>query len=119
MKVHAVLAMAAVALSGCNSLDSDCRYDRSRHLWLTEHGTYGRDPVSGDPVWVTAAVTRSYQGETYYFESEEDAREFSTSPARFSYDGQEADGPEPAGPAARFRASNGVPGDSLLPRAGR
>ncbi len=98
MKLLAVPLLAILAVPGCDSVGSDCRYDRSSHLWSTDHGTFGRDPVSGDPVWVTVAVTRSYQGETYYFESEEHAREFSSSPARFVYDGRDPDRPEPAVP---------------------
>ena len=91
MKVPAVLLWATVALGGCESFDSDGHYDRSRHLWSTDHGTFGRDPISGGLVWITAAVTRSYQGEMYYFESEEHAREFSANPARFTDDDRDSE----------------------------
>jgi YHS domain-containing protein len=91
MRTDAFLVAAALSLSGCSSLDSGARYNRSTHLCCTDHGTYGRDPVSGDPVWVTSAITRTYRGETYYFQSEDHAREFVAAPERFAYDDREAE----------------------------
>jgi YHS domain-containing protein len=55
------------------------------HTWTTDHGVLALDHISRNRVDVTQAVRRPYLGETYYFESEANARVFEAKPYSFLY----------------------------------
>jgi YHS domain-containing protein len=55
------------------------------HTWTTDHGVYAMDHISRRKIDVTQAVRRNYMGETYYFESDENARKFDSNPWAYLY----------------------------------
>lgn len=55
------------------------------HTWTTDHGIFAMDHISRRKVDITTAVSRRYLGETYYFESEANAREFEANPWAYLY----------------------------------
>ena len=55
------------------------------HTWTTDHGVFAMDHVSRKLVDITAAVQRNYLGETYYFQSERNARIFDSNPWAYLY----------------------------------
>ncbi|WP_230951680.1 YHS domain-containing protein [Burkholderia diffusa] len=46
-----------------------------------------RDPVNGQPVDQAHALTSIFDGQTYYFESEQSREEFNRDPQRFAHGG--------------------------------
>jgi YHS domain-containing protein len=77
-----VLALALLLGVGC--ADSG-EFSWVTHTWTTEHGVFALDHVSRKKVDVTTAVQRRYLGETYYFESEDNARVFDSNPWAYLY----------------------------------
>jgi YHS domain-containing protein len=76
-------ALSAIVLAiGCSSSGD---YSWVTHIWTTDHGVFAMDHVSRNKVDVTQAVRRTYLGETYYFENEENARVFDRRPAACTY----------------------------------
>jgi YHS domain-containing protein len=84
MKYFMMAGALAMALVSCES-GPEGDYNNSTHVWTTDHGTFGKDPISGNQVDVTKAVTRVYQGQRYYFQSEENARRFDSNPSSYAY----------------------------------
>ena len=84
-----------LALAGCTIIHQE-EYNPRTHTWSTGRAVYGRDPVSGKAVDVSAAIVRHYLGEPYYFESENNARLFEEHPSRFMYEGDRPDVTPPA-----------------------
>lgn len=77
MRIRTAL-FGIVILSGCVSEQGD--YSWVTHTWTTERGIFALDHVSRRMVDISTAVRRSYLGETYYFESETNARVFDVNP---------------------------------------
>jgi YHS domain-containing protein len=88
MKTFVIAGALALALVSCES-SPEGDYNNSTHVWTTDHGTFGKDPISGHQVDVTRAVTRIYQGQPYYFENEENARRFDQNPSSYAYSGNQ------------------------------
>jgi YHS domain-containing protein len=78
------LLLAAAILSGIGCADSG-DFSWVTHTWSTDHGVFALDHVSRRKVDVTKAVRRTYLGETYYFENEENARVFDSNPWAYLY----------------------------------
>ena len=76
------IGLLVLAAGGC--VDSG-NFSWITHTWTTDHGVYALDHVSRNKVEVTEAVRRNYLGETYYFESEENARVFDRNPWAYLY----------------------------------
>lgn len=85
MRLIVIALLLGGVLAGCSS-SSEENYNRSNHTWTTDHGTFGKDPISKNKVEVSRAVRRSYLGEVYYFENEANARAFDAHPSRYIYD---------------------------------
>jgi YHS domain-containing protein len=88
MKTFVIAGALALALVSCES-SPEGDYNNSTHVWTTDHGTFGKDPISGKQVDVTRAVTRIYQGQPYYFENQENARRFDQNPSSYAYSGNQ------------------------------
>jgi len=84
MKYILVLAAGGLILAGCAGAQGD--YNEVTHTWKSNQGTYALDHVSNKKVDISKAVTRDYLGETYYFETEENARKFDANPWAYLYD---------------------------------
>jgi len=84
MKSVLAIVSLGLLLAGCQSEQGDV--DRGSHTWKTDQGIRALDHVSGNTIDAGAAVTRSYLGETYYFETEENARTFDSNPWAYLYD---------------------------------
>jgi YHS domain-containing protein len=80
----AMAAAAGLLVAGCQTGESDA--NRSTHTWKSNQGMMALDHVSGHRIEVSKAVTRDYLGETYYFESEDNARKFDSNPWAYLYD---------------------------------
>lgn len=84
MKYLILGALPFLALVGCTSSASpQGTYDRSAHVWRTDQGTFAKDPVSGETVDVSKAVTVEYGGETYYFANEDNVQQFADNPEKY------------------------------------
>jgi YHS domain-containing protein len=70
-------------LGGCMTESGD--FSWITHTWTTDHGIYAMDHVSKNRVNVDTAVRRPYLGETYYFETESNARVFDAHPWSYLY----------------------------------
>jgi len=79
-----ILAVGGLILAGCAG--SQGEFNETTHTWKTNQGTYAWDHVSEKKVEISKAVTRHYLGETYFFESEENARKFDSNPWAYIYD---------------------------------
>ncbi|MBV8881623.1 MAG: hypothetical protein JO332_16825 [Planctomycetaceae bacterium] len=86
-----VLLMAGAALLAAGCQGGSGFTNRAAHTWTTNQGTYALDHVSRRTLEITNAVQRSYLGETYYFENEENARTFDASPSIYLYDDNNPD----------------------------
>jgi YHS domain-containing protein len=84
MKTILALASLGVLLAGCESGPAEA--NRSTHTWKSNQGAFALDHVSQNRIESSKAVTRSYLGETYYFENEENARKFDAKPWAYLYD---------------------------------
>lgn len=84
MKTFMMAGALALVLVSCES-GPEGDYNSTTHVWTTDHGTFGKDPISGKQVDVSRAVTRIYQGQSYYFENEENARRFDAQPSSYAY----------------------------------
>jgi len=84
MKTFVMAGALALALASCES-GPEGDYNSTTHVWTTDHGTFGKDPISGNQVDITRAVTRIYEGQAYYFENEENARRFDAHPLSYAY----------------------------------
>src|SRR5436190_5148371 len=84
MKHVLTLIAAALLLAGCGSNQGD--FNEVTHTWSSNQGTFAVDHVSSRRIDTSKAVKRSYLGETYYFESEENARKFDSNPWAYLYD---------------------------------
>jgi YHS domain-containing protein len=94
MKMFALVALAVFSvLVGCESNQPN----RTTHVWTNNQGTFALDPINGESVEVSKAVTREYLGETYYFQSEDHAREFAANPDRYIYDDNNPERSNPPG----------------------
>jgi len=86
MKYLLLAPLALYALAGCEATaagPTEGTYDRSANVWRTANGSFAEDPVSGEMIDVSKAVTREYSGETYYFANEDHAREFIDHPEMY------------------------------------
>ena len=81
-----LLALSAVLLFAAGCATDHGEPNRATHTWNSNQGTFAFDHVSNRKVDASKAVTRSYLGETYYFESEENARRFDANPWAYLYD---------------------------------
>lgn len=95
MKVFLALATLGILLAGCKSSEEPMTADQKTHTWSTNEGTFAMDHVSNHRVDVSKAVRRTYQGETYYFESEENARKFDMNPNAYLYEHKQSEYPNP------------------------
>jgi len=87
MKILMTMAAAGLAFAGCQSSnESQSSSNPATHTWQTNEGTFAMDHVSGHRVDVTKAIRRTYLGETYYFENEDNARKFDDNPNAYLYD---------------------------------
>jgi YHS domain-containing protein len=84
MKTILTFAALGVLLAGCSTEERDV--NRSTHTWKTNQGVYALDHVSQHRVEVSKAVLWEYLGETYYFESVENAKTFVSNPWAYLYD---------------------------------
>ncbi len=84
MKTFLALSALGILVGGCQS--SGGPVNQSSHTWQSNQGTYAMDHVSQGRVEVTKAVQRSYLGEPYYFQNEENARKFDSKPSAYLYD---------------------------------
>ena len=84
MKILLTLGGIALFATGCSTEHGEL--NRITHTWNTNQGTYALDHVSDRRVEVSKAIKRSYLGETYYFESEDNARRFDSNPWSYLYD---------------------------------
>ena len=92
MKTFLALACVGLLLAGCQSGSEESMYaDQRTHTWSTNEGTFAMDHVSNHRVDVSKAIRRTYQGEPYYFESEENAQKFDENPDSYLYDLQSAE----------------------------
>ena len=88
MKYVVMASLTLFALAACESHPegtAEGTYDRSAHVWRSDQGDRATDPVSGETIYVSHAVTREYGGEKYYFANEEHAREFMAHPEKYEY----------------------------------
>ena len=69
--------LAILLIGGCSSSGE---FSWVTHTWTTDHGVFAMDHISRNKVNVETAVRRKYLGETYYFESEDNARTFDRNP---------------------------------------
>ena len=83
MKHFFVIAALGILLAGCASPNGD--FNWVTHTWTSNQGVYALDHVSRNRVEVGKAVRRNYLGETYYFESEANARTFDGNPWAYLY----------------------------------
>ena len=74
--------MLILACTGCANTE---HFSWITHTWTTDHGVFALDHVSKQRVDVTQAVRRPYLGETYYFESEANAKQFEANPWAYLY----------------------------------
>jgi len=81
LKVWSVGLTLLLGACGTNSED----FSWVTHQWTTPYGIFALDHVSRRRVDVTTAVQRRYLGETYYFESQENARVFDSNPWAYLY----------------------------------
>jgi YHS domain-containing protein len=87
MKILMALTAAALALAGCQSgYEGYTDANRATHTWKTNEGTFAMDHVSNHRVDASKAIQRSYLGEVYYFENEDNARKFDQNPDAYLYD---------------------------------
>ena len=83
MKSILTIAALGLLLAGCASPNGD--FDWVTHTWKSNHGTFALDHVSKNRVDIAKAVKRNYLGETYYFESEANAKVFDQNPWAYLY----------------------------------
>jgi YHS domain-containing protein len=93
MKSMLSLAAMVVLALGCSGSSQPAASD---HSWNADFGRWGKDPVAGKLILRATAVKRDYQGVTYYFQNEAEARQFESSPTSYlsepapaAVDGQE------------------------------
>jgi len=96
MKILMAMAAAALFLAGCQS-DEYKAGNPSTHTWQTNEGTFAMDHVSNHRVDVSKAVRRTYLGEVYYFENEDNARKFDQNPNAYLYDHNNPEKSSPPG----------------------
>lgn len=78
------MSLAGLLLLGACCADSD-EFSWVTHTWTTDQGVFALDHISRRRVDITTAVRRRYLGETYYFESEGNARVFDSNPWAYLY----------------------------------
>jgi YHS domain-containing protein len=83
MKYILAQALLAGLLAGCATESQD--FSWVTHTWKTNHGEYALDHISRNKVEIMKAVHRVYLGETYYFESEANAKQFDANPWAYLY----------------------------------
>ena len=83
MKNFLTISALGLLLAGCTTEMGD--YSWVTHTWTTTHGIYALDHVSKARVDTSKAVHRNYLGETYYFESEANAKVFDGNPWAYLY----------------------------------
>jgi len=77
-------ALALALLLGAGCADSG-EFSWVTHTWTTDHGVFALDHISRNKVDISTAVQRRYLGETYYFESEDNACVFDSNPWAYLY----------------------------------
>jgi YHS domain-containing protein len=83
MKRLLTLAALGLMFAGCATENGD--YSWVTHTWTTNHGQFALDHVSRNRVELSKSVRREYLGETYYFESEANAKVFDGNPWAYLY----------------------------------
>jgi YHS domain-containing protein len=83
MKSIIAATFLGLLLAGCASTNGD--FNWVTHTWTSNQGTYALDHVSRNRVDVSKAVRRQYLGETYYFETEANAKVFDGNPWAYLY----------------------------------
>jgi YHS domain-containing protein len=76
------LTLGAILLLGACNTES---FSWVTHTWTTDYGVFALDHVSRRRVEITTPFQRGYLGETYYFESEQNARVFDSNPWAYLY----------------------------------
>ena len=80
MKSFISLAVISILATGCSSASQPAAAD---HSWNADFGKWGKDPVAGKVIPRQTAIQRQYQGVTYYFQNEAEAREFESNPSAY------------------------------------
>ncbi|HVR83809.1 MAG TPA: YHS domain-containing protein [Planctomycetota bacterium] len=80
--MKSLISLAALGLlaTGCTSSPQQGGAD---HSWNADFGKWGKDPVAGKVILRQTALKREYQGVTYYFQNEAEAKEFESNPAAY------------------------------------
>jgi YHS domain-containing protein len=78
-----LISLAALAALGAGCSSSQPQPGAADHSWNADFGKWGKDPVAGKLILRQFALKREYQGVTYYFQNEAEAKEFENNPAAF------------------------------------
>jgi YHS domain-containing protein len=80
MKSLLSVAIVAAFVAGCGTRPPS---ESTEHSWNADYSKWGKDPVADCLIRKRTAIKREYQGSTYYFRDEAEARAFDAQPTAY------------------------------------